>query len=78
MDEKSDQKSCNPNSGCCSPIEASCAIEGSIVRRDFFKFLGIDYIYSLTFRPEGRLDWRQALFLKLVGDNDQQIELLKK
>lgn len=46
--------------------------------RFFFKFLGIDYIYSLTSRPEGRLDWRQALFLKLVGDNDQQIGLLKK
>ncbi len=41
MREKSDQKSCNPNSGCCSPSEASCAVEGSIVRRDFLKFLGI-------------------------------------
>jgi acetyl esterase len=36
------------------------------------------YIYFLTFQPEGRLDWGQALFLKLVGDNDEQIELLKK
>ena len=36
------------------------------------------YIFSLTFRPEGRLNWGQALFLKLAGDNDEQIELLKK
>lgn len=36
------------------------------------------YIYYLTFRPEGRLDWGQALFLKLVGDNNEQIESLKK
>ncbi|MDI1321311.1 MAG: alpha/beta hydrolase [Algoriphagus sp.] len=40
--------------------------------------ISVGYIYSLTFRPEGRLDWGQALFLKLVGDNDQQIESLKK
>ncbi|WP_347156934.1 alpha/beta hydrolase [Pontibacter chitinilyticus] len=38
----------------------------------------VGYVYSLTFQPEGRLDWGQALFLKLVGDNDEQIELLKK
>lgn len=40
--------------------------------------IAVGYIYSLTFRPEGRLDWGQALFLKLVGDNDEQIKLLKK
>lgn len=40
--------------------------------------ISVGYIYFLTFRPEGRLDWGQALFLKLVGDNDEQIELLKK
>lgn len=38
----------------------------------------IGYVYSLTFRPEGRLDWGQALFLKLAGTNEQQIESLKK
>ncbi|WP_208796423.1 alpha/beta hydrolase [Flavobacterium fluviatile] len=36
------------------------------------------YIYSLTFRPEGRMDWGQALFLKVAGDNDTQIAQLKK
>lgn len=36
------------------------------------------YIYSLTFTPEGRLDWGQAIFLKLVGNTDGQVELLKK
>lgn len=36
------------------------------------------YIYSLTFQPEGRMDWGQALFLKLVGDNSIQIEKLQK
>lgn len=41
-------------------------------------FISVGYIYSLTIRPEGRLDWGQALFLKVVGDNDDQIELLKK
>ncbi len=40
--------------------------------------ISVGYIYSLTFHPEGRMDWGQALFLKLVGDNDVQIELLKK
>ena len=38
----------------------------------------VGYIYSLTFQSEGRLDWGQALFLKIVGDNAQQITLLKK
>lgn len=43
-------------------------------------FLGvIGYIYSLTFRPEGRLDWGQAIFLKMAGNNqDAEIELIKK
>ncbi|MFN7015062.1 MAG: twin-arginine translocation signal domain-containing protein, partial [Bacteroidia bacterium] len=41
MLEKLDQKSYNPNSGCCSPSETSSYTEGSIVRRDFLKFLGI-------------------------------------
>ena len=40
--------------------------------------ISVGYIYSLTFQPEGRLDWGQALFLKIVGDNAQQITLLKK
>jgi len=40
--------------------------------------ISIGYIYSLTFQPEGRLNWGQALFLKMVGDNDEQIALLKK
>ncbi|MCL6260129.1 GH116 family glycosyl-hydrolase [Aquiflexum sp. TKW24L] len=40
MREKSDHKSCIPNSGCCSPSETS-SIERSIVRRDFLKFLGL-------------------------------------
>jgi acetyl esterase len=39
--------------------------------------IAVGYIFSLTFRPEGRLDWGQALFLKLVGDNDDQTALLK-
>ena len=38
----------------------------------------VGYIFSLTFQPEGRLDWGQALFLKAVGDNAEQIEHLKK
>ena len=38
----------------------------------------VGYIYSLTFRNEGRLDWGQALFLEVAGDNSEQIELLKK
>ncbi len=38
----------------------------------------VGYIFSLTFQPEGRLDWGQALFLKVVGDNAEQIEHLKK
>lgn len=38
----------------------------------------VGYVYSLTFQSEGRLDWGQALFLKLIGDNEQQIESLKK
>ena len=37
----------------------------------------VGYIFSLTFQPEGRLDWGQALFLKVVGDNAEQIEHLK-
>ncbi|WP_299754120.1 alpha/beta hydrolase [uncultured Pontibacter sp.] len=40
--------------------------------------ISVGYIYSLTFQPEGRLDWGQVLFLKMVGDNDEQIALLKK
>ena len=40
--------------------------------------ISVGYIYSLTFQPEGRMDWGQALFLKVVGDNAEQIELLKK
>lgn len=36
----------------------------------------VGYIYSLTFKPEGRLDWGQALFLKLAGDNEKQIASL--
>lgn len=38
----------------------------------------IGYVYSLTFQPEGRLDWGQALFLKLAGSSEEQIESLKK
>lgn len=42
-------------------------------------FLGaVGYIYSLTFAPQGRLDWGQAVFLKVVGSQDGQIELIKK
>ena len=40
--------------------------------------ISVRYIYSLTFQSEGRLDCGQALFLKIVGDNAQQITLLKK
>ena len=40
--------------------------------------ISVAYIFSLTFQPEGRLDWGQALFLKVIGDNDEQIALLKK
>lgn len=33
-----------------------------------FLILGIVvYVYSLTFTPEGRLDWGQALFIKLIS-----------
>lgn len=42
----------------------------------FIFFVG--YVYSLTFQPEGRMDWGQAFFMKMVGDNDEQIEQLKK
>lgn len=38
----------------------------------------VGYIYSLTFQSEGRMDWGQALFLEVVGNNDKQIGLLKK
>ena len=41
MSEKSGNKSCHLNSGCCSPSETSSFIEGSIVRRDFLKYLGL-------------------------------------
>jgi acetyl esterase len=40
--------------------------------------VSIGYIYSLTFHPEGRMDWGQALFLKVVGDNKEQIASLQK
>jgi acetyl esterase len=43
-----------------------------------FILLSFGYIYSLTFTPAGRINWGQALFLKLVGDNNEQIEKLKK
>jgi acetyl esterase len=39
--------------------------------------ISVGYVYALTFQPEGRLDWGQALFLKLIGDNDEQVALLK-
>lgn len=39
--------------------------------------LSVGYVYALTFQPEGRLDWGQALFLKLIGDNDEQVASLK-
>lgn len=38
----------------------------------------VGYIYSLTFTSEGRLDWGQALFLKMIGKQDGQIERIKK
>lgn len=41
MSKKSNNKSCDPNSGCCSPSGTSSSIEGSIVRRDFLKYLGL-------------------------------------
>lgn len=40
--------------------------------------ISVGYVYAMTFQPEGRLDWGQALFLKLIGDNDEQVESLKK
>ena len=38
----------------------------------------VGYVYALTFKPEGRLDWGQALFLKMVGNTDGQVAALKK
>jgi acetyl esterase len=38
----------------------------------------VGYVYSLTFSPHGRLNWGQAVFLKMVGNQDGQIELVKK
>lgn len=40
MSKKSDNKTCKPNSGCCSPSPTSSAA-GAIVRRDFLKSLGL-------------------------------------
>ncbi len=36
------------------------------------------YVYSITFTPQGRLDWGQAIFLKLVGNTDAMVEQMKK
>jgi uncharacterized protein (DUF608 family) len=41
MSKNSNNKSCYSNSGCCSPSETTTPIEGSIVRRDFLKSLGL-------------------------------------
>ena len=42
MSKKVKNKSCDLNSGCCSPNDNTTAsIEGSIVRRDFLKSLGL-------------------------------------
>lgn len=38
----------------------------------------VGYIYSLTFTPHGRLNWGQALFLKMGDGAVGQIEQLKK
>lgn len=40
MNKKSNNKICNPNSGCCSPSQTS-STAGVIVRRDFLKSLGL-------------------------------------
>lgn len=37
----------------------------------FFAIIGIvSYVYFLTYTPEGRLDWGQAIFLKLTATDD--------
>lgn len=38
----------------------------------------VGYVYSLTFTPNGRLDWGQALFIKMAGNQDAGTELIKK
>ncbi len=41
MSEKSNNKNCDPNSGCCSSSKITTPIEGNIVRRDFLKTMGL-------------------------------------
>jgi len=41
MSEKPNNKTCDPNSGCCSPGKITTPIEGSIVKRDFLKTMGL-------------------------------------
>ena len=42
MSEKLNNKTCDPNSGCCSPNEiTTTSIEGGILRRDFLKAMGL-------------------------------------
>jgi acetyl esterase len=40
--------------------------------------VSIGYIYSLTYDKNGRLQWGQALFLKLAGDPNETVAQLKK
>lgn len=38
----------------------------------------VGYIYSLTFTPQGRLDWGQAVFIKMQGNQDEATAVIKK
>lgn len=40
--------------------------------------IAIGYIYSLTLTPYGRMDWRQAIFLKMLSFNSISVEQLTK
>tara|TARA_B110000902_G_scaffold175613_1_gene199355 strand:+ start:26720 stop:26947 length:228 start_codon:yes stop_codon:yes gene_type:complete len=41
MSKNSNNKYCDPNSGCCSSSKTTTPIDGSIVRRDFIKTMGL-------------------------------------
>ena len=42
MSDSSINKTCDPNSGCCSPKEVTnTPIESGILRRDFLKAMGL-------------------------------------
>ena len=56
MSKNSDNKSCNPNYGCCSPNEGTNKlIEGGIVRRYFIKTMGLaSEAFMLSFPAFGK------------------------